>query len=237
MPAKNRIKEYIEDGYYHLYNRGVDKRIIFTEQQDYAVFLSYLKTYLIPKNEEELREKLDDPNIDYKTRDNILKILRLNNFNGTLDLLAYCLMPNHFHFLIHQTWAETIDKFMNSLCTRYSMYFNRKYKRVGPLFQGVYKAVVVESEEQLLHLSRYIHAQALGLQGQALQTRQPSSYLNYLGRISQEWVKPDQILSFFKTAQRRGPRDFLSYQSFVEDYKEEEMDLAIIDKLTLEKRS
>jgi len=237
MPAKNRIKEYIKDGYYHLYNRGVDKRIIFTEQQDYAVFLSYLKTYLLPKNEKELREKLDDPNIDYKTRDNILKILRLNNFNETLDLLAYCLMPNHFHLLIHQTWAETIDKFMNSLCTRYSMYFNRKYKRVGPLFQGVYKAVLVESEEQLLHLSRYIHLQALGLQGLALQTKQPSSYPNYLGQIPQEWVKPNQILSFFKTAQRRGYRYFLSYQSFVEDHKEEEVGLAIINKLTLEQRN
>jgi hypothetical protein len=50
MPAKNRIKEYFENSYYHLYNRGVDKRPIFTEQQDYAVFLSYLKTYLVPKN-------------------------------------------------------------------------------------------------------------------------------------------------------------------------------------------
>ena len=236
MPAKNRLKEYIEDGYYHLYNRGVDKRSIFDDQQDHAVFLSYLKTYLLPKNEKELREKLDDPNIDNKTRDNILKILRLNNFNETLDLLAYCLMPNHFHLLVHQTLAETIDRFMNSLCTRYSMYFNRRNKRVGPLFQGVYKAVLVESEEQLLHLSRYIHAQALGLQGQALQMKQPSSYPNYLGHISQEWVKPNQILSFFKTAQRRRPSDLLSYQHFVEVYKEEEMDLAVISKLTLEKR-
>jgi putative transposase len=234
MPAKNRLKEYIADGYYHLYNRGVDKRIIFDDQQDYAVFLSYLKTYLLPKNEKELREKLDDPNIDYKTRDDILKLLRLNNFNETLDLMAYCLMPNHFHFLVHQTPAETIDRFMNSLCTRYSMYFNKRNKRVGPLFQGVYKAVVVETEEQLLHLSRYIHAQALGSQGQALQIEQPSSYLNYLRQISQEWVKPDQILSFFKTAQKRGYRDFSSYQSFVEEYKGE--GLEIIHKLTLEQR-
>jgi len=234
MPAKNRLKEYVEDGYYHLYNRGVDKRIIFADQQDYAVFLSYLKTYLLPKDEKELREKLDDPSIDYKTRDNVLKILRLNNFNETLDLMAYCLMPNHFHFLVHQTLAETIDKFMNSLCTRYSMYFNRRNKRVGPLFQGVYKAVVVETEEQLLHLSRYIHAQALDLQGLALQMKQPSSYPNYLGQISQEWVKADQILSFFKTAQRRGYRDFSSYQSFVEEHKGEELE--IIHKLTLEQR-
>lgn len=231
MPAKNRIKTYINDGYYHLYNRGVDKRTIFVEQQDYAVFLSYLKTYLLPKNEKALREKLTDPGTDYETRDKILKILRLNNFNETLDLLSYCLMPNHFHFLIHQVWAETIDKFMNSLCTRYSMYFNRKYERIGPLFQGIYKAVLVETDEQLLHLSRYIHVQSLASQGQALQT-QPSSYPNYLGQISQDWIKRDEILSFFKTAWIKNHPDFLSYQSFVEDYKEE--GLETISKLTLE---
>jgi hypothetical protein len=117
------------------------------------------------------------------------------------------------------------------------VYFNRRNKRIGPLFQGVYKAVLVETEEQLLHLSRYIHAQVMDLQGQALQIKQPSSYPNYLGQISQEWVKPGQILSFFKTAQRKRPNDFHSYQFFVEEYKESEIDVAIISKLTLEKRS
>lgn len=224
MPAKNRIKTYIDDSYYHLYNRGVDKRTIFVEQQDYAVFLSYLKTYLLPKNEKELREKLADPSTDYKTRDKILKILRLNNFSETLDLLGYCLMPNHFHLLVHQVWADTIHKFMNSLCTRYSMYFNRKCKRIGPLFQGVYKAVLVETDEQLLYLSCYIHAQSLASQGQALQIQQPSSYPNYLKKNLQDWVKPNEILSFFKTAQARNPKDFLSYQSFVENSKGKELE-------------
>lgn len=220
MPSKNEVKIYVENGYYHIYNRGVEKRSIYIDQQDYAVFLSYLKTYLLPKAEDKLRNKLVGTKTNLKEKDKILKLLRLNNFHGRLTLLAYTLMPNHFHFLIRQTAADTIHKFMNSLATRYSMYFNRRYKRVGPLFQGLYKAVFVETEEQLLHLSRYIHYQAYYVKGQPLQIPQPSSYLNYLGKISQEWLKPDEILAFFKSAQQKSPKDILSYQSFVETYKD-----------------
>lgn len=172
MPAKNRTKLYLEDGYYHIYNRGVEKRLIFLDEQDYAVYLSYLKNYLIPKDEKGLSDKLSNPNTSYKEKDKILKLLRLNNFYGEITLLAYCLMPNHFHFFIKQKSASSIDRFMNSLCTRYSMYFNKKYKRVGALYQGVYKAVTVDHDEQFIYLSKYIHKQALihsASQGQALQ--------------------------------------------------------------------
>lgn len=153
MPGGNARKQYAENSYYHIYNRGVEKRLIFQDSQDYGVFLSYLKEYLSPKNEEELRNKLSDFNISYKERDKILKLLRLNNFADEISLLAFCLMPNHFHFQIKQIGELSIDKFMNSFGTRYSMYFNRKYKRVGPLYQGVYKAVLITTDEQLLHLS------------------------------------------------------------------------------------
>ena len=170
MPAKNSIKTYTENGYYHLYNRGVEKRTIFQGEQDYAVFLSYLKTYLMPKNEDDLRQKLADPTISYKEKENIIKLLRLNNFADEITLIAYCLMPNHFHFLVKQNSANGIDRFMNSLGTRYTMYFNRKYKRVGSLYQDVYKAVMVGSDEQLLHLTRYIHRNPVpsGSKGDAL---------------------------------------------------------------------
>src|SRR3989344_3327786 len=135
MPAKNSRKQYLENGYYHIYNRGVEKRIIFLDQQDYNVFLSYLKEYLTKRNEKELQEKLTDASIPWIEKDKILRQLRLNNFYNELVLLAYCLMPNHFHFFVKQKSPGTIDKFMNSLCTRYTMYFNKKYKRVGSLYQ------------------------------------------------------------------------------------------------------
>jgi len=202
MPAKNSRKIYAENGYYHIYNRGVEKRIIFLDQQDYGVFLSYLKEYLLPKNEKELYQRLSDPNISYKERDKILKLLRLNNFNQEINLFAYCLMPNHFHFFVKQKSQGAIDKFMNSLGTRYTMYFNRKYKRVGSLYQGVYKAVLITADAQLVYLSKYIHKQAI--------PKQPSSYPEYIGTRKTLWVNPKEVLSNFSKSIFS-----LSYEKFV----------------------
>lgn len=204
MPSKNSTKIYVENGYYHLYNRGVEKRIIFLDQQDYSVFLSYLKEYLLPKDEKTLHEKLSDPNTSYKEKDKILKLLRLNNFNKELALIAYCLMPNHFHFFVKQKNPGTIDRFMNSLATRYTMYFNRKYKRVGSLYQDVYKAVLINTERQFTYLSKYIHRQAL--------PNQPSSYPDYIGKRKALWIHPEDILSYFSKT-----NDNFSYRNFVEE--------------------
>ena len=210
MPSKNSTKQYVTGGYYHIYNRGADKRIIFEDEQDYGVFLCYLKEYLLQKDVEKLKEEFFKPNISYKEKDKISKALKMNNFYEEIMLLAYCLMPNHFHFLIKQNQADSIDRFMNSLATRYSMYFNRKYKRVGPLYQSVYKAVLVETEEQWLYLSKYIHKQALASQGVALRT-QPSSYAQYLGLANAAWVQPGEILKCFSRTKQN-----LAYKQFVQ---------------------
>ncbi len=218
MAAKNSIKQFIPDSYYHLYNRGVEKRKIFLDRQDYLVFLSYLKTYLLPKDVLGFQSSLANPKIPWSEKDGILKQLRLNNFSDSLRLNVYCLMPNHFHLLVHQTEATIIDKFMNSLWTRYVMYFNRKYQRVGPLFQGLYKAVLVSSDEQLLWLTRYIHRNPLPLlQGSALQSYRYSSYPHYLGIKSEEWINSQDILSFFS----KGNFGVNSYLDFIEEKTDE----------------
>ena len=214
MPARNSIKQYLENGYYHLYNRGVEKRSVFLDQQDYSVFLSYLKEYLLPKNVRELSEKLADPNISYKEKAKIIKLLRLNNFASEITLLAYCLMTNHFHLLVKQKSPQSIDIFMNSLGTRYTMYFNRKYKRVGSLWQGVYKAVSVNNDEQLLHLVRYIHKQGLNSQEET----QPTSHSEYLKKRKTEWVHPEAILSYFSKNNVN-----LSYEAFVMQIEDPEI--------------
>ena len=210
MRAKNSTKTYIENSYYHIYNRGVERRVIFLDQQDYAVFLSYLKEYLLPKKEKELRERLSDLQISSIEKNKVIKSLQLNNFSQEITLLSYCLMPNHFHFFVKQKSASSIDKFMNSLATRYTMYFNRKYKRVGTLYQEVYKAVLVDTDGQLLYLTKYIHKQALALQGLALQSGQPCSYDEYIHKRKTDWVKPDEILSYFSSSNPK-----LSYENFV----------------------
>ncbi|MEK7543927.1 MAG: transposase [Patescibacteria group bacterium] len=224
MPAKHTIKEFVENGYYHLYNRGVEKQKIFKDDQDYGVFLSYLKTYLEPKDEVKLRATILDSSASWREKDKASKLLRLNNFNDDLDLLAYCLMPNHFHLLVHQKDKDTIDRFLNSLGTRYTMYFNKKYKRVGPMFQGVYKAVLIGRDEQLLHLTRYIHRNPKSVyhgkkpasQGLALRSWEYSSYRDYLAFRQTRWVKPKEILNQF------GKKGVTSYQAFVEDVDEED---------------
>lgn len=227
MPSKNSIKVYSENCFYHIYNRGVEKRLIFQDSQDYAVFLSYLKTYLLPKDEKGMRQRLSDPLTSYKEKEKILKELILNNFHGEITLLAYCLMPNHFHLLVKQRGANSIDKFMNSLSTRYTMYFNRKYERVGALYQDVYKAVLIESDEQLLYLTSYIHQNPLASQGDALRAyfSQPSSYPEYLGQRKSEWVHPEEILVYFS---QTNPK--FSYQFFVEQTD----NLLPIQKVTLD---
>lgn len=202
MPARNSVKQYLENGYYHIYNRGVEKRLIFLDEQDYSVFLSYLKEYLLPKSESELRKQLTDPKTSYQEKYKILAKLRLNNFSEEITLLAYCLMPNHFHFFIKQKNAFSIDKFMQSISTRYIMYFNRKYKRVGSLFQAVYKAVLVTTEPQFIYLSKYIHKQAL--------YNQPNSYYEYIQKRQTEWVKPNEVLSYFSKSNSN-----LSYENYV----------------------
>lgn len=231
MAARNSRKTYIEQGYYHIYNRGVEKREIFLDTQDYGIFLSYLKEYLSPKDEENLLSQLNNPSISSKEKDKILKLLRLNNFYNEIFLLAYCLMPNHFHLLIKQKSSLSIDKFMNSLALRYAIYFNRKYKRTGILFQDVYKAVSIETDEQLLHLSRYIHQNPLRKDYSISQytlndfLSQPSSYPDYLDQRKPNWVITEEIKSYFS---KINPK--LSYKSFVEETD----DISLIQHLIIE---
>jgi hypothetical protein len=215
MTAKNSVKIYRENSFYHIYNRGVEKRTIFQDKQDCAVFLSYLKTYLSPKPVLDLPTLMGNPKLTYKEKERIKKEHFLKNYADTIDLLCYALVSNHFHLLIKQS-ILAINSFMDSLGTRYSMYFNKKYNREGRLFQGVYKAVLVESEDQLLHLSRYIHLNSKTL---------PSSLLDYLGEQHTPWVKSDIILSYFS---KTNPN--LSYQNFMGQGRDD----SFISKLTLD---
>lgn len=224
MPRKNSIKVYVENGYYHIYNRGVEKRKIFLDEEDFKVFLSFLKTYLSPKDEKNLREQLMNPNLGYKERRKIERELSLNNFYGKIKLLVFCLMPNHFHLLIKQKNSEMIGQFMNSLCTRYTLYLNKKYKRTGHLFEGIYKAVLVKSDAQLLQLSRYIHKQSLSINMyKEWNNIYPSSFKDYLGIYKTTWIHPEEILSFFS---KKNPR--LTYENFAMEGGDDEIIAKII---------
>ncbi|KKQ92430.1 MAG: hypothetical protein UU16_C0006G0024 [Candidatus Woesebacteria bacterium GW2011_GWA2_40_7] len=214
MPSRNSLKIYVEKGFYHIYNRGVEKRIIFEDSQDYKVFLRYIKEAFSPLEEQDLRTK-------YIMQGLSLQSIRrpVKSYFEKIDLIAYCLMPNHFHLLIKQKDFDSIQGLMRSLMTRYSMYFNKKYDRVGSLFQGRYKAVLVASEEYLLHLSRYIHLNPREYTDDLLSAY--SSYPEYLGKRQTPWIKPETVLSFFNNKVLPEFKKVNSYKSFVEDYKKD----------------
>lgn len=206
MPSRNIIKIYVENGYYHLYNRGVEKRTIFEDSQDYGVFLSYLKEYLSPP---------DPSPLQGGTLKNKKYAYRLpKNYFEEIFLLAYCLMPNHFHLLVNQKSTYAIKNFMQSLLTRYSMYFNKKYSRVGKLFQGHYKGAIVRNESYLLHLTRYIHLNPSEYT-KDLEIAY-SSYADYLGLRNTSWVKKADILAYFSSSNNKF-KQYKSYKSFIEE--------------------
>lgn len=228
MPARNIVKTYVENGYYHVYNRGVEKRDIFLKEEDYSVFLHFLKQYLSSPQGKNTHLTM--------TRSHLVRPRPIHPLHNEINLLAYCLMPNHYHLLLKQKTIDGMTKFLRRLCTSYSLYFNKKYDRVGKLFQGIYKAAFIDRDEYLLHLSRYIHLNPI-LDKVAPCHKYPfSSYQHYLGLKGAKWLKPEEILSFFKTAQKTNLKDILSYQSFVEDYTQspEELSEEVFKKLTLE---
>jgi len=225
MPAKNAIKTYVENGFYHIYNRGVEKRKIFQDQQDYNVFLNYLKEYLSPPSKDE-----EIKTIFILQGESFKGIARRpKNYYEKIELVSYCLMPNHFHLLVKQSSKDSMEKFLRSLATRYSMYFNKKHKRVGSLFQGPYKAVLVNEDTYLLHLSRYIHLNPYEYTKNL--TEAYSSYADYLKLRSTPWVKPEIILKFFNNPTSLEIQKFNSYKKFVEEYESKS---DILGNLTLE---
>lgn len=130
---------------YHVFNRGVDKRDIFMNDNDYSRFLKNMVDF---NNNLTREERLIIHNS---------KKSELSSEGSLVDIISYCLNPNHYHFILKQTFDRGIEKFMHKISTGYTNYFNKKYERSGSLFQGRFKAVLIDSNEQLLHLSSYVN--------------------------------------------------------------------------------
>ncbi len=149
MPSKYRVRNLSENSFYHIFNRGVEKRKIFLDDQDYKIFIYYLFLYLKPLD----KVLLAYPKLPLR--------LQARNLSNEIDLISYCLMPNHFHLLLKQYTKMAFPKLVKQITNAYTEYFNKKYKRTGSLMQGTFKSVKVNTDEQLLHLSRYIHLNPL----------------------------------------------------------------------------
>ncbi len=224
VPQCHTIKTYVEDAYYHVYNRGVEKRNIFLDESDYKFFLHLLKLYLSPNN-------AHIPHV-LVTRRNLVRPRAVSQVADEVKLVAYCLMPNHFHLLIKQKTINGMTKLLRKVSTTYAMYFNEKYNRVGSLFQGPYKAVLIDSEHYLLHLSRYIHLNPVELTGRNPVSYPYSSYSYYLRQKPAPWVDPFPVLAYFATGAGTLLKRFNSYEEFVASYREDPAN--VLGRLTLE---
>lgn len=197
------INPLFADGYfYHIYNRGVEKRKIFMDRWDYFRFLETLDFY----RKSPIPMKLSD------FRRGAIKLKKIDNQKELTRIYCYCLMPNHFHLLIQQLADGGVSEFLRKLADSYTKYFNTKHNRVGSLFQGKFKARFIENDEYLLQVSKYIHRNSFPLPMWEHGDYPYSSYPYYLSGEIHDFCNTDFILSYFS---KTNPN--LTYQSFVEE--------------------
>jgi putative transposase len=188
--------------YYHIYNRGNSKQIIFKDEEDYRRFIGLMFACNQIEN-----FKSDNLNKD-QSLFNVIKNTRL------VSIGAYCLMPNHFHLLVTQVEDNGVSKFMQKITTAYVMYFNKKYKRTGSLFEGKFKTEHVDNDRYLKYLYSYIHLNPVKLNQkdwkeegikdknetiEFLNKYKYSSYLDYLGenRVQNKVLNIENFPKYF----------------------------------------
>ena len=188
-------KQFAPETYYHLYNRGNGKQIIFLDDEDFNFFLFRLKESLFPDFARQvIKNKENKDGHCNKGADR-----RILLPDHSFDLICYCLMPNHYHFLIKQNKDISIAKLISKVCTSYSKYFNKKYKQVGHVFQDKFLAVPIDTNEYLLWLSAYIHNNPVTARlVKNISDYKWSSYGEYASKRKDGLCKMDLLLSQFK---------------------------------------
>lgn len=221
-----RVAPLVNNEVYHVYNQGISFTPTFVSKRNYQRALETLNYYQFAKTPISFSKF---KRLSTKERTNLLE--KLNKKDDRLvRILCFCLMPNHFHFLLKQIKKEGISKLVANLQNSYTRYFNLKNKRVGPLFRGAFRAVRIETDEQLIHVSRYIHLNPYSsLVIKALKELEGypwSSLGEYLYPQKREFSFPKEILSFFKTPQK--------YKKFVFDQADYQREIEKIKHLMLE---
>jgi len=146
-----RKTPFVTGEYYHIYNRGVDKRIVFVDEYDIQRFYESLDEF----NTIEPIGSIYENSFAKKLGSETSK-LEQDEEEVLVSLIAHCANPNHFHLLLKQETENGIEKLMQRM-GGYTKYFNNKYERTGTLFQGVFKSIHVDTNEYLLHLSAYVN--------------------------------------------------------------------------------
>jgi putative transposase len=206
-----RKQSFAPGEFYHLYNRGTDKRIIFHEDHDYQHFLFLMRICNTFKNIEMRKiSRFFDPG------------------EPIIAIGAYCLMPNHFHILAYEKTDGGISKYMLKLLTAYSMYFNTKYKRTGKLYEGVFKSTHADTGTYLKYLYSYIHlnpAKLIDSKWRDNKNRDTSKLMEYA------FSYPYSSLKEYKTSHYTilEPSTFPPYFKTIHDHKKELFEWLTID--------
>lgn len=203
---------------YHVFNRGVAKLPIFEDKRDYHRLLETLYYYQFqgPKPQFSQLKRFKDLNFERNKK--------------IIEIICYCLMPNHYHLLIRQLQENGISEFINKVSNSYTKYFNTRHTRVGPLLQGQFKAVRIENDEQLIHISRYIHLNPIvSFLVKDLKTYPWSSYSNHIGLYEDKLCSKELVSSMFKSPQ--------IYEKFVLGQVDHGKNLEIIKHLLIDDRN
>lgn len=209
---------------YHVFNRGVEHRQIFNDQRDYKRIIEATDFY-------QYNPKLkfsDFKNLPAEARKKILE--GIHKLPKIVEILCYCFMPNHFHFLLKQLSDNGVSNFVSKITNSYTKYFNTRNSRDGSLLGGTFKSVRIETIEQLLHVSRYIHLNPVVsflVKENHLEDYQWSSFNEYMG--SDGFCQKELILSEFKLPQK--------YKEFILDQVNYAKSLEVIKHQLLDNES
>ena len=228
MPTNRKVL-FANEEIYHVFNRGVEKRPTFTNKKELSRAITTLNYYRFVKPPIKLSRFLTLPESQRVALMNMIE----TTHKKLVEILSYCFMPNHFHFLLKQVTGNGISVFTANFTNSYTRYFNSKEERIGPLFQGLFKAVRVESDEQLIHVSRYIHLNPVSfflIKDEGLEKYEWSSYPEYIHSANGSFISTEQILSFFPKKDAH-----TKYREFVLDQIQYVKTLEQIKHLIIEK--
>jgi len=184
---------------YHVFNRGVGGQLVFVNKRDCGRFLNAMFYY---QNEKPSLSYSKFLSLSTKEREqSIERMMKMKKWH--VEILGYCLMPNHFHLVLRQLTENGIATFISNLTNSYTRYLNTKSDRDGPLFKGKFKAVLIEDDEQLLHVVRYIHINPytsyIVKTMDKIATYPYSSFAAYMEEEKNYAIETETVLSQFKT--------------------------------------
>jgi len=231
-PLGNSLKLFLmrkvilaNDEYYHVFNRSIERQPIFTNRREYSRGILAFDFYRFANPSLKLSKALT---LEVEAKEEFFRKLKTKD-RKLVEIISYCLMPNHFHFLLKQKLDNGVVKFMSNFTNSYTRYFNTRHKRIGPVLQGGFKAVWIETDEQLIHVSRYIHLNpttSFLIKKEILDTYPWSSLPEYLTDLQEKICDNDIVLGQFSSKK--------DYKKFVYNQVDYARRLGVIKHLIFE---